>query len=99
MEFMFVVVVVVVGVCVCITYLSEDLHMKTHRHTADSTPSEALYTGPRKTLAKNAENVMFYLILFVIILFLSLKNILKCNFPNVLVLSCSVGWHLQLFNL
>ena len=29
--------------------------MKTPRHTEDSTPSEA-----RKTLAKNAENVMFY---------------------------------------
>ena len=29
--------------------------MKTPRHTEDSTPSE-----DRKTLAKNAENVMFY---------------------------------------
>ena len=34
--------------------------MKTLRHTEDSTPSEDPKTGPRKTLAKNAENVMFY---------------------------------------
>ena len=34
--------------------------MKTPRHTEDSTPSEDPKTGPRKTLAKNAENVMFY---------------------------------------
>ena len=46
--------------CVCITYLSEDLHMTTPRHTKDCTPSKDPNTGPRKTLAKNAENVMFY---------------------------------------
>ena len=46
--------------CVCIPIFSEDLHMTTHRHTEDSKPSEDLYTGSRKTLAKNAENVMFY---------------------------------------
>ena len=34
--------------------------MTTPRHTEDSTPSEDPKTGPRKTLAKNAENVMFY---------------------------------------
>ena len=34
--------------------------MTTHRHTKDSTPSEDLYRRPRKTLAENAENVMFY---------------------------------------
>ena len=34
--------------------------MTTPRDTEDSTPSEDPYTGPRKTLAKNAENVMFY---------------------------------------
>ena len=34
--------------------------MKTHRYTEDSTPSEDPKTGPRKTLAKNAKNVMFY---------------------------------------
>ena len=45
---------------VCLAYTSEDLHMTTPRHTEDSTPSEDLKTGPRKTLAKNAENVMFY---------------------------------------
>ena len=51
------------GVCGgvhCITYLYEDLHMTTPRHTKDSTPFEDPNTGPRKTLAKNAENVMFY---------------------------------------
>ena len=47
-------------VCVCLAYTSEDLHMTTPRHTEDSTPSEDPKTGPRKTLAKNAENVMFY---------------------------------------
>ena len=46
--------------CVCLAYTSEDFHMKTLRHTEDSTPSEDPKTGPRKTLAKNAENVMFY---------------------------------------
>ena len=45
--------------CVCLAYTSEDFHMKTPRHTEDSTPSEDPKTGPRKTLAKNAENVMF----------------------------------------
>ena len=45
---------------VCLAYTSEDFHMKTPRHTEDSTPSEDPKTGPRKTLAKNAENVMFY---------------------------------------
>ena len=49
-----------VCVCVCLAYTSEDFHMKTPRHTEDSTPSEDPKTGPRKTLAKNAENVMFY---------------------------------------
>ena len=34
--------------------------MTTHQHTEDSTPSEDLYTRPRKTLTKNAKNVMFY---------------------------------------
>ena len=34
--------------------------MKTHRYTEDSTRSEDPKTGPRKTLAKNAKNVMFY---------------------------------------
>ena len=34
--------------------------MTTPRHTEDSTPSQDPKTGPRKTLAKNAENVMFY---------------------------------------
>ena len=34
--------------------------MTTPRQTQDSTPSEDPNTGPRKTLAKNAENVMFY---------------------------------------
>ena len=29
-------------------------------HTKDSEPSEDLYMRPRKTLTKNAENVMFY---------------------------------------
>ena len=48
------------GVCVCLAYTSEDFHMKTHRYTEDSTPSEDPKTGPRKTLAKNAKNVMFY---------------------------------------
>ena len=48
------------GMCVCLAYTSEDFHMKTPRHTEDSTPSEDPKTGPRKTLAKNAENVMFY---------------------------------------
>ena len=48
------------GVCVCLAYTSEDLHMTTPRHTEDSTPSEDPKTDPRKTLAKNAENVMFY---------------------------------------
>ena len=48
------------SVCVCLAYTSEDFHMKTLRHTEDSTPSEDPKTGPRKTLAKNAENVMFY---------------------------------------
>ena len=47
-------------VCVCLAYTSEDFHMKTHRYTEDSTPSEDPKTGPRKTLAKNAKNVMFY---------------------------------------
>ena len=51
---------VCVGVCVCLAYTSEDFHMKTPRHTEDSTPSEDPKTGPRKTLAKNAKNVMFY---------------------------------------
>ena len=49
-----------VCVCVCLAYTTEDFHMKTPRHTEDSTPSEDPKTGPRKTLAKNAENVMFY---------------------------------------
>ena len=49
-----------VCVCVCLAYTSEDFHMKTHRYTEDSTPSEDPKTGPRKTLAKNAKNVMFY---------------------------------------
>ena len=31
--------------------------MTTPRHTKESTPSEDPNTGPRKTLAKNAENV------------------------------------------
>ena len=48
------------GRCVCLAYTSEDFHMKTHRYTEDSTPSEDPKTGPRKTLAKNAKNVMFY---------------------------------------
>ena len=50
------------GGCVhfCLAYTSEDLHMTTPRHTEDSTPSEDPKTGPRKTLATNAENVMFY---------------------------------------
>ena len=52
--------VVCVCVCVCLAYTSEDFHMKTPRHTEDSTPSEDPKTGPLKTLAKNAENVMFY---------------------------------------
>ena len=47
-------------VCVCLAYTSEDFHMKTHRYTEDSTRSEDPKTGPRKTLAKNAKNVMFY---------------------------------------
>ena len=47
-------------VCVCLAYTSEDFHMKTHRYTEDSTPSEDPKTGPRKTLAKNVKNVMFY---------------------------------------
>ena len=46
--------------CVCLAYTSEDFHMKTHRYTEDSTPSEDPKTGPRKTLAKNAKIVMFY---------------------------------------
>ena len=46
--------------CVCLAYTSEDFHMKTHRYTEDSTRSEDPKTGPRKTLAKNAKNVMFY---------------------------------------
>ena len=49
-----------VFVCVCLAYASEDFHMKTHRYTEDSTRSEDPKTGPRKTLAKNAKNVMFY---------------------------------------
>ena len=58
-----------VGVCVCVwgggcgvclAYTSEDLHMTASRHTEDSTPSEDPKTGLRKTLAKDAENVMFY---------------------------------------
>ena len=49
-----------VCVCVCLAYTSEDFHMKTHRYTEDSTRSEDPKTGPRKTLAKNAKNVMFY---------------------------------------
>ena len=49
-----------VCVCVCLAYTSEDFHMKTLRHTEDSTPSEDPKTGHRKTLAKNTENVMFY---------------------------------------
>ena len=53
-------VCVCVGGCVCLAYTSEDFHMKTPRHTEDSTPSEDPKTGPRKMLAKNAENVMFY---------------------------------------
>ena len=51
---------VLMGGCVCLAYTSEDFHMKTPRHTEDSTPSEDPKTGPRKTLAKNAENVTFY---------------------------------------
>ena len=51
---------VCVWVCVCLAYTSEDFHMKTLRHTEDSSPSEDPKTGPRKTLAKNAENVTFY---------------------------------------
>ena len=47
-------------VCVCFAYISEDLDTTTHRHTEDSKPSEHLYMRPRKTLAKNAKNVMFY---------------------------------------
>ena len=47
-------------VCVCLAYTSEDFHMKTHRYAEDSTHSEDPKTGPRKTLAKNAKNVMFY---------------------------------------
>ena len=61
--FFFLCVCVCVGcvcVCVCLAYTSEDFHMKTPRHAEDSTPSEDPKTGPRKTLAKNAENVMFY---------------------------------------
>ena len=54
------VVCVCVCVCVCLAYTSEDFHMKTHRYTEDFTPSEDPKTGPRKTLAKNAKNVMFY---------------------------------------
>ena len=46
--------------CICITHLSKDLHMTTPPHTEDSTPSEDPNTGPQKTLAKNAENVMFF---------------------------------------
>ena len=42
------------------SYLSGDHNMTTHRHTEDSTPSDDLYTRPRKKLTKNAENVMFY---------------------------------------
>ena len=45
-------------VCVCIPILSEDLHIPTHRHTEDSKPSEDPNTGSRKTLARNAENVI-----------------------------------------
>ena len=56
----FVWVCVWVSGCVCLAYTSEDFHMKTLRHTEDSTPSEDPKTGPRKTLVKNAENVMFY---------------------------------------
>ena len=41
---------VCVCVCVCLAYTSEDFHMKTHRYTEDSTPSEDPKTGPRKTL-------------------------------------------------
>ena len=54
----------VIGLCVCggggicISYFSEDLHMTTPRHTEDSTPSKDPNMGPRKTLAKNAENVI-----------------------------------------
>ena len=48
-------VVSILCVCVCIPILFKDLHMTTHRHTEDSKPSEDLYTGPQKTLAKNAE--------------------------------------------
>ena len=51
---------VCVGVFLCFAVISEDLHMTTHQHTEDSTPSEDLYMRPRKTLSKNAENVMFY---------------------------------------
>ena len=34
--------------------------MTTPRHTEDFKSSEDQNTGPRKTLAKNAKNVMFY---------------------------------------
>ena len=34
--------------------------MTTPQHTEDSTPFEDPNTGPRKALAKNTENVMFY---------------------------------------
>ena len=50
-------------VCVCwgvFAYLCEDLDMTKHQHTKDSETSEDLYTRPRKPLAKNTENVMFY---------------------------------------
>ena len=59
-DFTFLCVCVGVCVCVCLAYTSEDFHMKTHRYTEDSTPTEDPKTGPRKTLAKNAKNVMFY---------------------------------------
>ena len=51
------------GVCGCafaLLILPRTFIWKHHRYTEDSTPSEDPKTGPRKTLAKNAENVMFY---------------------------------------
>ena len=52
-----------VYVCVRLPYLSsEDLHMTTPRMTPRTlhVPRTQTHTGPRKTLAKNTENIMFY---------------------------------------
>ena len=54
-----------VYVCVRLPYLSsEDLHMTTPRMTPRTlhVPRTQTHTDPRKTLAKNTENIMFYIL-------------------------------------